>query len=209
MSATSSLSPLRVLVVDDCPDTTESLAWLLGHWGCDARIAHDGPAALDTACAFRPHVVLLDLGLPGMDGCEVARRLRVLPGLEPISLICITGYATEEYRSRSLKAGFDHFLAKPAHPEDLRRLLVVVELSFSGREPSALTAEGTVLAVNQPAPALGPPESGRARTRPTVTGELAGSRSRVEPQFAPGMVGTADGRPQRDVLFGGVFVGCR
>src|SRR5260370_35333328 len=68
--------PLRVLVVDDCPDTTASLAQLLRLWGHDVRVAGDGLEALAAAAAFRPDVILLDLGLPGLDGCGVARRLR-------------------------------------------------------------------------------------------------------------------------------------
>jgi CheY-like chemotaxis protein len=124
MSGASSLPPLRVLVVDDCPDTTDSLALLLRLWGHDARVAHDGPAALEAARASPPDVVLLDVGLgTGMDGYDVARRLRALPNLEEALLICTTGYGMEADRRRSREAGFDHHLTKPANPEKLQQIL--------------------------------------------------------------------------------------
>src|SRR5688572_1211444 len=109
MSGTPSLSPLRVLVVDDCPDTTASFSYLLKDWGHDVQVARDGPAALENARTFRPHVVLLDIALRSKwDGYDVARQLRALPGLERLTLICLSGYATAGDRRRSQQAGFDH-----------------------------------------------------------------------------------------------------
>ncbi len=119
-----SLCPaLRVLVVDDCADTTWSLALLLEAWGHEVLIAHDGLQALEMAAAFHPHVVLLDIGLPGMDGCEVARRLRGAEGPERSYLLGVSGFGQEEDRLRSLAAGFDDHWIKPVEPEDLHRLL--------------------------------------------------------------------------------------
>jgi signal transduction histidine kinase/ActR/RegA family two-component response regulator len=118
----SSLSR-RVLAVDDNADAVESLALLLGVLGHEVRTASDGPAALETAAAFRPDVVLLDIGLPGMDGYEVARRLRDEAGLKETLLVAVTGYGQEEDRRRAEQAGFDAHLTKPAHPGELLAVL--------------------------------------------------------------------------------------
>jgi CheY-like chemotaxis protein len=118
------LSParcLRVLAVDDFPDARSSLALLLGLWGHEARVADSGPAALQVAAEFQPDAVVLDVGLPGMDGVEVARRLRQSPQLRGALLVALTAYGQE--RQRCLDAGFDTFLTKPCDPEELRRLL--------------------------------------------------------------------------------------
>src|SRR5215211_6310628 len=104
---------LRILVVDGNVDAAESLALLLGLGGQEVHTAHDGPAALEAAVAFRPHVVLLDIGLPGMTGYEVAAHLRRQPVLRSAVLIALTGYGQEEDRRKSLEAGFDHHLVKP------------------------------------------------------------------------------------------------
>lgn len=113
----------RILVVDDNVDSADSMALLLALDGHDTRTAFDGPGALAEALAFRPRVVLLDIGLPGMDGYEVARRMRELPGLRDVLLIAITGYGRDDDRARSKEAGFDHHLVKPVDPETLGRLL--------------------------------------------------------------------------------------
>ena len=115
--------PLRVLVVDDCPDGLQSTALLVRLWGHVAVTATDGPTALQRAAACRPDVVLLDVGLPGMDGHAVARALRGRLGLGQAYLICVTGYAAEEDRRLALAAGCDEHWAKPVDPEALRRLL--------------------------------------------------------------------------------------
>ena len=112
----------RVLVVDDNRDSAESIALLVEIWGHEVRTAFDGPSALDIAAAYRPEVILLDIGLPGMDGYEVARRLRQGAGGGPV-LVAMTGYGMEEDRRRSREAGFDHHLVKPVDPEGLRVLL--------------------------------------------------------------------------------------
>jgi PAS domain S-box-containing protein len=111
----------RILVVDDNQDSAESLALLLEIHGHEVRTAFAGLDALETASTFRPDVVLLDIGLPGMDGYEVARRLRADDhrGL----LVALTGYGRDDDRQRSLEAGFDHHLVKPVDLDELARVL--------------------------------------------------------------------------------------
>jgi PAS domain S-box-containing protein len=118
------LSPgRRILIVDDNADAAETLALLLRLNGHDVQTALDGPAAVEAARAFQPDVALLDIGLPGMDGYEVARRLRREPGLKDVRLVAVTGYGREEDRLRSREAGFDHHLTKPVEPCVLLKLL--------------------------------------------------------------------------------------
>jgi two-component system CheB/CheR fusion protein len=113
----------RVLVVEDNVDAAQSLALLLELSGHEVAVAHDGPEALTTAEALQPQVVLLDIGLPGMDGYEVARRLRENPVLEHVLLVALTGYGSEQDRLQSQKAGIDYHLVKPADPLALQNLL--------------------------------------------------------------------------------------
>jgi CheY-like chemotaxis protein len=103
---------LRVLVVDDNVDAAESLCTLLGMLGHTTAVAYDGPAGLTIATAFRPQVAILDIGLPGMSGHELARRLRAGPAT-PELLVAVSGYARDEDRRHSHEAGFDHHLIKP------------------------------------------------------------------------------------------------
>jgi PAS domain S-box-containing protein len=117
----------RVLVVDDSVDAARSLSLLLKLWKQDVRTAHDGPSALGVVDAFRPEVAILDIGLPGMDGHELARRLREQPGTDGMVLIALTGWGQEEDRQRSQAAGFDHHLVKPVEPEALHGLLARLE----------------------------------------------------------------------------------
>jgi PAS domain S-box-containing protein len=114
---------LRVLVVDDNVDSADSMALLLSLDGHETRTAFDGPGALTAAAEFLPQAVLLDIGLPGMDGYEVARRMRELPELQDVLMIAITGYGQEDDRTRSKAAGFDHHLVKPVDPDALSALL--------------------------------------------------------------------------------------
>jgi two-component system, sensor histidine kinase len=116
-------APLRVLVVDDNQDTAASLALLFGMWGHDTRVVHDGPAALDSAAEFRPDAVILDIGLPRMDGFEVARRLRLLPGLDRTLLVASSGFNGERYRRLASEAGFDTYFVKPFDPWKLEGVL--------------------------------------------------------------------------------------
>jgi CheY-like chemotaxis protein len=114
---------LRVLVIEDNQDGARALALLLNLWGHQVRIAHDGLVGLKIAESFQPDVVLSDIGLPGMDGYEVARRLRGNPALQRALFISVTAYGTEAVRRRALASGFDHHLIKPLEPEYLHKLL--------------------------------------------------------------------------------------
>jgi two-component system, sensor histidine kinase len=116
-------TPTRVLVVEDNRDAGETLADILDLWGYDARVATDGAAALELARSYRPDVVLLDIGLPQLDGYEVARRIRQDEGLAGICLVALTGYDRDQDRRQAREAGFDHHLAKPVEPEALRELI--------------------------------------------------------------------------------------
>jgi CheY-like chemotaxis protein len=113
----------RILIVDDNVDAAESLALLLRLEGHDVRVTYDGPAALAAVEAEPPDLVFLDIGMPVMNGYEVARRLREQPGLESLVLVAMTGWGQDEDRRRSQEAGFDHHLIKPVEPEALHKLL--------------------------------------------------------------------------------------
>lgn len=113
----------RVLVVDDNRDSAESLQMLLQLWGHEAHCAHDGVEALEMADVLRPDTVLLDIGLPGISGYDVARRLRAHDGTAGAMLIAVTGYGQEEDKQLTRDAGFDHHMVKPVDPDALERLL--------------------------------------------------------------------------------------
>jgi two-component system CheB/CheR fusion protein len=116
--------PLRLLVADSYPDAARTLALALTCTGEEARWALDGPAALRLAAEWRPDAVLLDFRLEEVDGCEVARRLRELPGLEAVVLVALTGYTDEEHRRLARKSGFHQYLLKPVAPDVLRPLIL-------------------------------------------------------------------------------------
>jgi CheY-like chemotaxis protein len=120
----TTVSGLRILVVDDNEDAAEMLALVLRTRGFEVALAVDGEQALALARAHPPHVVLLDIGLPGIDGYEVARRLRAMPSSVRPVLVAVTGYGQPADRERSREAGFDHHLVKPMAIETLLPLLV-------------------------------------------------------------------------------------
>ncbi len=119
----SAAPALRVLVVDDNVDATEMLQAVLGYLGHDVRVAYDGVRALAVAREYLPDVALLDIGLPGLDGYELAREMRRDAMLSRVRLIAITGWGQEEDRKRAWDAGFDEHLTKPADPDVLEKLL--------------------------------------------------------------------------------------
>jgi CheY-like chemotaxis protein len=112
----------RVLVVEDNSDSRRSLRVLLELWGYAVAEAADGPAGLDTALDWRPQAAVVDIGLPGFDGYELARRVKDALGGGTL-LIALTAYGRPEDRRRALQAGFSHHLTKPADPQELHRLL--------------------------------------------------------------------------------------
>jgi signal transduction histidine kinase/DNA-binding response OmpR family regulator len=113
----------RVLIVDDNVDAAETLALLLRQLGHDVCTAHNGATALELAGAHRPEVVLLDIGLPGMDGYEVARQLKEQPGMDSVRIAAVTGYGQESDRARSQAAGFQYHLVKPVDLQILEEVL--------------------------------------------------------------------------------------
>jgi signal transduction histidine kinase len=123
----TALAARRVLVVDDNHDAAESLAVLLKLLGAEVRVAHSGPDALEALEEYKPAAVLLDIGMPGMDGHEVARRIRCRPELRDVTLIALTGWGQEEDRHRSRSAGFDYHLIKPADVNALQTLLMSLQ----------------------------------------------------------------------------------
>jgi signal transduction histidine kinase len=114
---------LRVVVADDNVDAADSLGMLLTFEGHDVTIVHDGEAAVAAIEQRRPDAVVLDLGMPGLDGLEVARRTRAMPGGGAVTLIAVTGWGQEADRLRTREAGFDHHLVKPADPTEVSDLL--------------------------------------------------------------------------------------
>jgi PAS domain S-box-containing protein len=124
----------RILVVDDNEDSVESMAVFLELQGHQVRQALDGLSALEVAQTFCPHVVLLDIGLPGMDGFEVARRMRKMPEVKQSVILALSGYGQPEDMSRSQEAGFDDHLVKPVELDTLRAIIASVELPYE--EPS-------------------------------------------------------------------------
>ncbi|HVS34454.1 MAG TPA: response regulator, partial [Gemmataceae bacterium] len=117
------LGQLRVLVVDDNHDAADSFAMLLRFLGAEAHVVYDGPSALAALPSYRPSVVFLDIGMAGMDGHEVARRVRQTADFREVTLIAMTGWGQEEDRRRSKAAGFDHHLVKPVDARILQSLL--------------------------------------------------------------------------------------
>ena len=117
----------RVLVVDDNRDAADSLGMLLRFLGAEVMVVHDGPAALEAMKTYRPAVVLLDIGMPEMDGLEVARRIRAEAGARAVKLVALTGWGQREDRKRTAEAGFDHHLVKPADLGALQAILAPPE----------------------------------------------------------------------------------
>src|SRR5262249_41060537 len=118
---------LRILVVEDVHDSADSLGLLFELWGYQAVITYHGADALAAASSTLPDVVFLDIGLPGMDGYEVARRLRQLPGMTTALLVAITGYGRKTDVQRCKEAGIDCHFLKPADPAELKELLTKAE----------------------------------------------------------------------------------
>jgi signal transduction histidine kinase/DNA-binding response OmpR family regulator len=133
--------PRRILIVEDYQAVADSLERLLRLRGHDVRVCRDGPGALEALAFAHPEIILLDIGLPGIDGYDVARLIRERPGGESIVLIALTGYSQEEDRRRSIEAGFDHHMAKPVDPNTLFSLIASI-----GRQDSVAVSMDSVLA---------------------------------------------------------------
>ena len=116
---------VRVVVGDDNRDAADSLQRILSLFGHEVRVAYDGLAAIRLAEEFKPRVAVLDIGMPGTNGYEVARALRERR-MSPITLVALTGWGQESDRRRAMEAGFDYHLTKPVDPEALDRLFADV-----------------------------------------------------------------------------------
>jgi signal transduction histidine kinase/CheY-like chemotaxis protein len=126
-----------VLVVDDNQDAADSLGELLGAMGMGVQVAYSGEQALQVAAGWHFDIAVLDIGMPGMDGCELARRLRARPGREDVKLIALTGWGQDSDRERFASAGFDHHLLKPVDPAALLELLHVPQAAARAALPRA------------------------------------------------------------------------
>jgi CheY-like chemotaxis protein/two-component sensor histidine kinase len=121
----------RLLVVDDNQDAANSLAMLLRLQGHEVRVAYSGMAALEMTKTYTPDAVFMDIGMPGMDGYETARRLREQPGLGKVVLAALTGWGQQEDRRRTAEAGFNHHVVKPPEPNALEMVLADVKCGGS------------------------------------------------------------------------------
>ena len=125
----------RVLIVDDNRNSAKSLSMLLQMEGHQVTVAFDGPSALEAARTTLPEVILLDIGLPGMDGLEVARRLRQDPNLDNVLLVALSGYGQDEDLRRSREAGFNSHLIKPVKLGTLNKLILNPDLAIQDCPP--------------------------------------------------------------------------
>jgi CheY-like chemotaxis protein len=118
------------------------LALLLGRLGHEIEVAHDGLEAVQAAGAFRPHIVLLDIGLPRMNGYEAARRIREQSGGDQVAIVALTGWGQEKDKQLASEAGFDHHLTKPVEPSTLTNLLAAIAPSVSAEVSRRPTSAG-------------------------------------------------------------------
>ena len=121
-----SLPPLRVLIVDDNRDAAVLLGKLLSMLGNNTRVVHSGFEALEAAHEFKPEAILLDIGLPDMDGYETAKMIRETPEGKNVTIVAVTGWGQQEDRERARLAGFDHHVVKPADSKQLMEILSTV-----------------------------------------------------------------------------------
>lgn len=141
LRARASPPSLRVLVVDDNVDGAEALCALLASMGCTTAVAYDGAQGLSMAAAFHPHLALIDLEMPDMSGCDVARQLRADRNQSSARLACLTGRGQPEDRRLCIDAGFDDFFTKPMRPESLIELVAEAKAKLWRRQ-GACVADG-------------------------------------------------------------------
>jgi len=131
---------MRVLIVDDCRDSADTLYMLTQLWGHDSMAVYDGSAALELFETVRPDVMLVDIGMPGMDGNRIAREVARFGGPRP-TLVAVSGFGDRAHRRAAAEAGFDHYLIKPIEPRVLEQFLHVICASRRPALPApALTA---------------------------------------------------------------------
>jgi CheY-like chemotaxis protein len=127
----------RILVVDDNQDSADSLAMLLHMLGHEVKTANDGERALDAATEFRPDVAILDIGLPKMNGYDLAKQIREQPWARDVVLVALTGWGQEQHRRRSAESGFNHHLTKPVEFEVLQQILAAADTCLPQRDVAA------------------------------------------------------------------------
>jgi CheY-like chemotaxis protein len=125
----------HVLVVDDDPDTANSLAQLIGQLGYEALAAYDGESAVEQAASFLPDMALIDLGMPGLNGFETVSRIRQLRSSHHVILVAVTGWTRDEDKKRALECGFDLHVAKPMSLEKLKELLALLDPAGVAESP--------------------------------------------------------------------------
>jgi len=133
--------PYRVLVVDDNRDAADTLALLVTFWGHDAYVAYDGVEGLRMARAIQPDCLLLDIGLPKLDGYGLARQIRQAQATAHVKLIALTAYSDEEHRRRAREVGFDYQIVKPADPNAVRQVLALLEKVLQNTKNTAQCME--------------------------------------------------------------------
>lgn len=127
MNALASTATMRVMVVDDDHDTTDCMRLLLNHWGHEVHVANEGALAIEQAPRIKPDLMLVDLGMPQVNGLQVARQVRQVAELDRTSLVALTGYADAPHREEAIAAGFDECLTKPLPMDQLQALLARVQ----------------------------------------------------------------------------------
>ena len=140
----ANLARHRILVVDDVEASATTMAMLLRAIGQDVELRNDGMAALDWLTTGKADVVFLDISMPGMDGYEVARRIRAMPRLNGLVLVALTGYGQDEDRRRAFDAGFNHHLVKPVSIDALEQLLEGLPVAEDGAIALTTRRHGTI-----------------------------------------------------------------
>jgi CheY-like chemotaxis protein len=133
-----------MLVVDDNHDAADTLAALVDLWGYETRVAYDSATALVEADRYRPDCLLLDIGMPKMDGYSLAREVRRKPDLRSARLVAVSAYAGEQHQHQAREAGFDYTVTKPANPAELKRLLDMLAQALKLAERTEALAQQNV-----------------------------------------------------------------
>ena len=144
MKTKSSDRVLRILFVDDCPDTISAMQTLCTLLGFDSLGVKNGLAALDVARQYRPHIMIMDISMPHLDGYEAARRIRDQKHAGDVILVAMTGWGGEAYEEKAREAGFDHFWLKPVNFDVMRMLFATVQNQLHETLPATSYARETV-----------------------------------------------------------------